>query len=33
MSQQTKARRDERKTDFCRHLTQAELNALQGIAP
>jgi hypothetical protein len=33
MSQQTKARRDERKTAFCQRLTQAELNALQGLAP
>lgn len=33
MSQQTKARRDERETAFCRHLTQTELNALQGMAP
>lgn len=33
MSQQTKARRDERKTAFCSYLLQAELNALQGIAP
>jgi hypothetical protein len=33
MSQQTKARRDRRKAAFCKHLTQAELNALQGQAP
>ncbi len=33
MSQQTKARRDEQATAFCRALTLAELNALQGITP
>ncbi|WP_242518575.1 TolC family protein [Halochromatium roseum] len=33
MSQQTKARRDEQETAFCRALTQAELNALRGQTP
>jgi hypothetical protein len=33
MSQQTKARRDEQETAFCRALTRAELNALQGQQP
>lgn len=33
MSQQTKARRDEQETAFCRALTRAELNALQGQKP
>ncbi|MFW6258010.1 MAG: hypothetical protein ACOC26_00780 [Halochromatium sp.] len=33
MSQQTKARRDEQETAFCRALTRAELNALQGLTP
>jgi hypothetical protein len=33
MSQQTKARRDARKTAFCSYLLRAELNALQGGAP
>ncbi len=32
MSQQTKARRDEQEITFCRALTRAELNALQGQA-
>jgi hypothetical protein len=33
MSQQTKARRDEEETRFCRRLTLAELKALQGLTP
>jgi hypothetical protein len=33
MSQQTKARRDEQATAFCRALTLAELSALQGAKP
>lgn len=33
MSQQTKARRDENKAAFCRYLTRAELEALQGANP
>ncbi|MBK5930760.1 hypothetical protein CCR82_09565 [Halochromatium salexigens] len=33
MSQQTKARRDEREVAFCRALTRAELQALQGLIP
>lgn len=33
MSQQTKARRDEQATAFCRALTLAELGALQGATP
>ncbi|WP_242479187.1 TolC family protein [Lamprobacter modestohalophilus] len=33
MSQQTKARRDEQETAFCRALTRAELNALRGQTP
>jgi hypothetical protein len=33
MSQQTKARRDAQETAFCRALTLAELNALQGRQP
>ena len=33
MSQQTKARRDEQATAFCRALTLAELNALLGVTP
>lgn len=33
MSQQTRARRGEQETAFCRVLTRAELNALQGLTP
>ncbi len=33
MSQQTRARRDEEETAFCRALTRAELKALQGVTP
>ncbi|WP_462323145.1 TolC family protein [Halochromatium sp.] len=33
MSQQTKARRDEQEIAFCRALTRAELDALQGLEP
>jgi hypothetical protein len=33
MSQQTKARRDEKEAAFCHRLTLAELNALQGLTP